>query len=122
MAEPKYIDAAPIIEDMRRRLWWVERHYHPVTVDDLDEKEETIKRIKRNIRTLEDAQAVKVRPLVEAEWEERDVEVYAWFGTTTQRRFYCGACGKWQSWGKTKWCPECGAKMMNGPEGKRCSD
>ena len=27
------------------------------------------------------------------------------------RRFYCSACGDWNSYGKTKYCPECGARM-----------
>ena len=27
------------------------------------------------------------------------------------RRFYCSACGIWNSYGKTKYCPECGARM-----------
>lgn len=27
------------------------------------------------------------------------------------RRFYCSACGVWNSYGKTKNCPECGARM-----------
>ena len=26
-------------------------------------------------------------------------------------RFYCSACGDWNTYGKTKYCPECGAKM-----------
>ena len=26
-------------------------------------------------------------------------------------RFYCSACGDWNTYGKTKYCPECGARM-----------
>lgn len=29
-------------------------------------------------------------------------------------RFICSACGEWQTYGKTKYCPECGAKMERG--------
>ena len=44
----------------------------------------------------------------EAEWEERTVEgSEPWF----RRRFYCSACGDWQTYGKTRFCPNCGAQM-----------
>ena len=26
-------------------------------------------------------------------------------------RFYCSACGDWNTYGKTKYCPECGARV-----------
>ena len=26
-------------------------------------------------------------------------------------RFYCSECGGWQTYGKTAFCPDCGAKM-----------
>lgn len=26
-------------------------------------------------------------------------------------RFYCGRCGNWQTYGKTRFCPNCGADM-----------
>lgn len=28
-------------------------------------------------------------------------------------RFYCSKCGDWNSYGKTNYCPNCGAKMEN---------
>lgn len=28
-----------------------------------------------------------------------------------RRRFYCSACGDWNTYGKTDFCPYCGAKM-----------
>lgn len=41
-------------------------------------------------------------------WEERHVECEnPWF----RKRFYCTACEDWQTWGETKYCPNCGAKM-----------
>lgn len=45
-------------------------------------------------------------------WEESIVEdskydPYGFF----KRRWYCSACGKWQTHGATKYCPNCGAKM-----------
>ena len=32
-------------------------------------------------------------------------------------RFYCSECGDWQIYGKTHYCPNCGAKMAES-EGK----
>ena len=45
-------------------------------------------------------------------WEERIVEdpEYDPYGFFKQR-FYCSACGRWQTHGKTKFCHNCGAKM-----------
>lgn len=45
-------------------------------------------------------------------WEESIVEdskydPYGFF----KRRWYCSACGKWQTHGATKYCPNCGADM-----------
>ena len=28
-------------------------------------------------------------------------------------RYYCSKCGKWNSYGETNYCPNCGAKMEN---------
>jgi rRNA maturation endonuclease Nob1 len=28
-----------------------------------------------------------------------------------RRRFYCSECGDWQTYGETKFCPECGCAM-----------
>ena len=30
-----------------------------------------------------------------------------------KRRWRCSVCGDWQTYGKPKFCPECGAKMEN---------
>lgn len=45
----------------------------------------------------------------EGEWEERYIEDddCVW----TRRRFYCSVCGNWNTYGKTDYCPKCGAKM-----------
>lgn len=49
-----------------------------------------------------------VEPVPQGEWEERFVE----FGNLfSRRRFYCSNCGDWQTYGMTRYCPECGAKM-----------
>ena len=31
-------------------------------------------------------------------------------------RFYCSKCGDWQIYGKTHYCPNCGAKMQSEAE------
>ena len=31
-------------------------------------------------------------------------------------RFYCSECGKWQTYGKTEYCPSCGARMIEPQE------
>ena len=31
-------------------------------------------------------------------------------------RFYCSECGHWQTYGKTGFCPSCGAKMQEAEE------
>lgn len=31
-------------------------------------------------------------------------------------RFYCSECGKWQTYGKTGFCPNCGVKMEESEE------
>ena len=47
----------------------------------------------------------------QGEWEERILEEGdIWF----RRRFYCSNCGDWQTYGMTRYCPECGARMERG--------
>lgn len=51
-------------------------------------------------------------------WEERIVEdpkydPYGFF----KRRWYCSACGKWQTYGATEYCPNCGADMRGKDNG-----
>ena len=35
-------------------------------------------------------------------------------GMFDKLRFYCSECGKWQTYGKTDFCPKCGANMRGG--------
>ena len=37
-------------------------------------------------------------------------------GMFDKLRFYCSECGKWQTYGKTDFCPKCGAKMVKSKE------
>lgn len=42
------------------------------------------------------------------EWEYRYVEDGSPF---FRKRYYCSACGDWTSHGKSRFCPNCGARM-----------
>ena len=41
-------------------------------------------------------------------WERRYVDDENPF---MRRRFYCSACGNWTTYGESKFCPNCGARM-----------
>ena len=57
---------------------------------------------------IRDIPAADVEPIVYGEWEERVVEeADVW----SKRRFYCSACGDWQTYGKTPRCCYCGAHL-----------
>lgn len=69
----------------------------------------------RPFRTREDiadlianAPTVDAVPVKHGRWEYRIVGDAPIFMTN---RWYCSSCGKWQTYGRTKFCPECGAKM-----------
>ena len=65
-----------------------------------------------NLRKRVQAQREEINRLQRrGKWEERIVEdEYDKYGLF-RRRFYCSACGDWTTQGKTKYCPNCGAKM-----------
>lgn len=44
------------------------------------------------------------------EWEERYIDDA---NPMFRRRFYCSRCGEWTTYGKTRYCPNCGARMAN---------
>lgn len=58
------------------------------------------------MRPIDDEDAVE--PVPQGEWEERFVECDIPF---FRRRFYCSNCGDWNTYGMTRYCPECGARM-----------
>lgn len=53
--------------------------------------------------------AIEVAPVRYGRWEERFVKEGSPF---FWRRFYCSACGDWTTHGKSAFCPNCGAKMI----------
>ena len=70
-----------------------------------------------NYITLEDtAKILKLLGIPKVgEWKEvNDPTEDVFF----QKKFYCSECGDWQTYGKTKYCPRCGAKMK-GEEDER---
>ena len=51
-----------------------------------------------------------LKPVVYGEWKEvYDEEDDPLF----RHKFYCSACGDWQTYGKTEYCPNCGAEMFD---------
>lgn len=44
----------------------------------------------------------------EGHWEEKHIKNAPMF---LKQRWYCTACGEWQTHGKTRYCPNCGAEM-----------
>ena len=61
------------------------------------------------IKELPAADAV---PIIHAHWIEREYKYSdPDYDPLFRRRFYCSACGDWQSYGKTTYCPYCGARM-----------
>ena len=52
------------------------------------------------------------KPAVKGKWEERIVEDREKDPVGLfRRRWYCSVCGEWQTYGKTRYCSDCGAKM-----------
>ena len=60
--------------------------------------------------------AIMALPIVTHEhprghWEQRIVDDGVFAYPHFRRRWYCSECGEWQTYGKTPYCPYCGAKM-----------
>ena len=68
----------------------------------------------RKMMAIPAADVVEVK---RGEWEERivDDDEYDKYGLF-RRRFYCSACGDWNTHGASKYCPNCGAKMDGGAD------
>ena len=91
---------------------------------------ETLRHYKRHILgPLFTEAAVTIEELL-AEKEERETPAY-WISRTVnndpvdpaeifRNRFECSACGEWQTYGKTKRCPNCGKIMLEQPEAHDC--
>ena len=69
--------------------------------DTLGTSEETWQAVYMAIEALQEQKTGK--------WEERRIEDT---DPLFRRRYYCSACGDWQTYGPTKYCPTCGAKMV----------
>lgn len=69
------------------------------------------------LNDVEDFPAADVVEVRHGCWEERIVDddefdKYGFF----RRRFYCSACGDWNTHGASKYCPHCGARMDGGAD------
>ena len=61
-----------------------------------------------------DIQSLKALPsaeTVQGEWEEKIIEGDS---VWTRHRYYCSVCGGWNTYGKSDYCPDCGARMKGG--------
>ena len=58
-----------------------------------------------------EAENKELRETKTGEWEYRYItdDDCKW----TRRRWYCSACGGWNTYGTPNYCMNCGAKMMN---------
>ena len=66
---------------------------------------------------LEDIKGIPpadVAPVKHGHWTERVGEVPDDPYYIFRKRFYCSVCGDWQTYGKTEYCPFCGASMEKG--------
>ena len=60
---------------------------------------------------LMDIPSADVAPVRHGRWEDEfkeDAEAFV------KHRYVCTVCGNWQTYGKTAYCPNCGAKMDEG--------
>lgn len=63
------------------------------------------------VETLKDLPSADVAPVRHGRWEDEfkeDAEAFV------KHRYVCTVCGNWQTYGKTAYCPNCGAKMDEG--------
>lgn len=60
------------------------------------------------MRLLDLTPTADVAPVRHGRWEDEfkeDAEAFV------KHRYVCTVCGKWQTYGKTAYCPNCGARM-----------
>ena len=60
------------------------------------------------VETLKDLPSADVAPVRHGRWEDEFKEDAPMF---VKHRYVCTACNNWQTYGKTAYCPNCGAKM-----------
>ena len=86
---------------------------------------ETLRHYKRHILgplfteaddTIEELLDEKEERETPAHWIKKTVndpnDIAGWLRT----RYECSACGEWQTYGETKYCPNCGKLMQKAPE------
>ncbi len=78
--------------------------------DVFDDYKEIQKELHKVYDKLNALQTTDVAPLKNGRWEERIIDDEL---PLFKKRFYCSCCGRWTTYGKTEYCPHCGAKMEN---------
>lgn len=83
-------------------------------MSDLIRREDVIKAISNGfepeywaniIKCIDDIPAIEEKT---GKWEKRYLEDEDPFFRT---RYYCSCCGSWNTYGMSKYCPRCGARM-----------
>lgn len=90
---------------------------------------ETLRHYKRHILgplfteaadTIEELLAEKEEREIPAHWIKKTVndpnDIAGWLRT----RYECSACGEWQTYGETKYCPNCGKPVQKATEANDC--
>lgn len=102
-----YIDREAVIDNLELVDWYhVNRDGKLVSgaASDLD----AFVRYDDAEKAIKAASPADVVPVVHGRWEVKYVEDAEPF---QRRRFYCSACGDWTTYGETRCCPNCGARM-----------
>ena len=93
---------------------------------------ETLRHYKRHILGPLFNEAADTIEQLLAEKEERETPAY-WIVEDNEpnrldpygifnHRFKCSACGEWQTYGQTKYCPNCGKPMQEAQSAHDCHD
>ena len=85
-----------------------------MTKEEREQARKTIEVIEKRYATLDEEERKALYLAIEALKQEPighwiiDIdESRRW----DRKRFYCSECGDWQTYGETKFCPECGCAM-----------
>lgn len=97
----RLIDADALLKELRKSC-----EYHA-------ENSREFSLLQRNIIIVQEQPTIDAASIRRGTWsEEYDPNDDVFF----RRKFRCSACNGWNTYGFTKYCPDCGAKMENARE------
>ena len=97
----KYIEVADLV-------------YHLQKNATIDSQPRAIRRAAKMAEKFAEMYPADVEEVKHGEWKEIIDEKEDLF---FRQKFYCSACGEWNTYGMTAYCPKCGARM-DGKNGK----